>query len=125
MTNEKSKESKSEKQVEGDTDFSWDHEGLEPHSEPERPKPPRSPKLPRVPKSKIKDEQLPPKGCPRCKGDHEEKDCAKFLFRKGKEEIIPPKMEKQVPEANKSEKKPKEKWELTKESSPIDKDTEK
>ena len=120
MTNGESKESKSEKQVEGDTDLSWDHEGLEPHPEPERPKPPRSPKPPKVPKSKIKDEQLPSKVCPKCKGDHEEKDCTKFLFKKGKEDIDSPKMEKQVPEVNKSEKKSKEKWELTKEGKPID-----
>ena len=31
MTNRGSKESKSEKQVEGDNDLLWDHEGLEPH----------------------------------------------------------------------------------------------
>ena len=43
MTNGRSKGSKSEKQVEGDTDLSWDHEGLEPHPEPSKPKPPRSP----------------------------------------------------------------------------------
>ena len=81
-------------------------------------KPPRSLKPPRVPKSKIKDEQIPPKVCPKCKGDHEEKDCTKFLFKKGKEEIISPKIEKQVSEANKSEKK-------SKEGKPIGKDTEK
>ena len=34
LTNGGSKRSKSEKQVEGDTDLSWDHEGLEPHLEP-------------------------------------------------------------------------------------------
>ena len=48
MTNGGSKGSKSEKQVEGDTDLSWDHEGLEPHPEPSKPKPPRSLKPSRV-----------------------------------------------------------------------------
>ena len=39
MTNGGSKGSKSENQVEGDTDLLWDHEGLEPHLEPSKPKP--------------------------------------------------------------------------------------
>ena len=51
MTNGGSKGSKSEKQVEGDTDLSWDHEGLEPHPEPNKPKPPRSIKPSKVPRS--------------------------------------------------------------------------
>ena len=38
MTNGEPKGSKSEKQVEGDTELSWDHEGLEPHLEPSKPK---------------------------------------------------------------------------------------
>ena len=41
ITNRGSKGSKSEKPVEGDTDLSWDHEGLEPHPKPGEPKPPR------------------------------------------------------------------------------------
>ena len=49
MTYGGSKGSKGEKQVEGDTDLSWDHEGLEPHQEPSKPKPPRSPKPSKVP----------------------------------------------------------------------------
>ena len=40
ITNGGSKGSKSEKPVEGDTDLSWDHEGLEPHLKPGEPKPP-------------------------------------------------------------------------------------
>ena len=39
MTNEGSKGSKSEKQAEGETELSWDHEGLEPYPGPEKPKP--------------------------------------------------------------------------------------
>ena len=50
ITNGGSKGSKSEKHVEGDTDLSWDHEGLEPHPKPDEPKPPRDPKPLRVPK---------------------------------------------------------------------------
>ena len=33
-----------EKQTEGETELSWDHEGLEPYPCPEKPKPQRSPK---------------------------------------------------------------------------------
>ena len=57
MTNGGSKGSKSEKQVEGDTYLSWDHEGLEPHLEPSMPKPPRSPKSSRAPRPRVRDEQ--------------------------------------------------------------------
>ena len=39
ITNGGSKESKSEKSVEGDTDLLWDHEGLEPHPKPSEPNP--------------------------------------------------------------------------------------
>ena len=53
------KEVKVRKQVEGDTDLSWDHEGLEPHPEPSKPKPPRSPKPSKVPRSGAMDEQTP------------------------------------------------------------------
>ena len=39
MTNEGSKGSKSEKLAEGETELSWDHEGLEPYPGPGKPKP--------------------------------------------------------------------------------------
>ena len=51
MTSKGSKDSIGEKQMEGDTDLSWDHEGLDTppktgKTEPsESPKPPRSPKI--------------------------------------------------------------------------------
>ena len=68
MTNGGSKGSKIEKQVEGDTDLSWDHEGLEPHLEPSKPKPPRSPKSSGAPRPRVGDEQPPIKMCPKCRG---------------------------------------------------------
>ena len=37
ITNGGSKGSKSEKPIEGNTDLSWDHEGLEPHPKPGEP----------------------------------------------------------------------------------------
>ena len=70
MTDGGSKGSKSEKQVEGDSDLSWDHEGLEPHLEPSKLKPPRSPKSSRVPRPGAKDEQSPVKVWPKCRGNH-------------------------------------------------------
>ena len=44
ITSGESKGSKDEKQEEGETELSWDHEGLEPYPCPEKPKPQRSPK---------------------------------------------------------------------------------
>ena len=90
MTNVGSKGSKSEKQVEGDTDLSWDHEGLEPHLEPNKPKLPRSPKPSRVPRTRVRDEQSPVRICPKCRRNHDEKDCSKFLLReKGRSLYLP------------------------------------
>ena len=43
-TNGESKGSKDEKWAEGETELSWDHEGLEPYPCPEKPKLQRSPK---------------------------------------------------------------------------------
>ena len=90
ITNGGSKESKSEKPVEGDTDLSWDHEGLESHPKPDEPKPPRGPKPPRVPRTETKEEQTTVKICPKCKGNHDEKYCTKFLFKEGKKKSISP-----------------------------------
>ena len=82
ITNGGSKESKSEKPIERDTDLSWDHEGLEPHPKPGEPKPPRDPKPPRIPKTEIKEEQSSAKVCLKCKGNHDERDCTNFYLRK-------------------------------------------
>ena len=43
ITSGESKGSKDDKQAEGETELSWDHEGLEPYPWPEKPKPQRSP----------------------------------------------------------------------------------
>ena len=115
MTNGRSKGSKSEKQVEGDTDLSCDHEGLEPDPEPSKPKPPKSPKPSRVPRPEAKDEQTPVKICPKCRGNHEEKDCPKSLFKEEREEVIPTPPAKQSLQADKGEAKIEEKWDSVKE----------
>ena len=54
ITSGESRGSKDEKQAEGETDLSWDHEGLEPYPSPERPKPQRSPKEKGSPKANVK-----------------------------------------------------------------------
>ena len=110
LTNGASKESKSEKQVEGDTDLSWDHKGLEPHLEPSKPKPPRSPKPSRVPRPEAKDEQTPVKICPKCRESHDEKDCPKSLCKEERKEVTPPQLVKQSLQTDKSEAKVEEKW---------------
>ena len=83
-------EGQSEKPVEGDTDLSWNHEGLEPHPKPGEPKPPRDPKPPRIPKTETKEEQSSAKVCLKCKGNHDERDCTKFPFKKEKQGSISP-----------------------------------
>ena len=98
LTNGGSKGSKSEKQVEGYTELSWDHEGLEPHLEPSKPKPPRSPKPSRVPRPGTKDEQTPLKICPKSRGNHDEKDCPKRKKERKKERrLYPPTSETKPP----------------------------
>ena len=125
MTNGGSKRSKNEKQVEGVTDLSWDHEGLEPHLEPSKPKPPRSPIPSRVPRTRVEDKQSPVKTCPKCRENHDEKDCPKFLFKEKREKLMPPQSVKQNLQTDKSKAKVAEKWELVKKDSVIKKDTEK
>ena len=124
ITNGGSKGSKSEKPVEGDTDLSWDHEGLEPHPKPGEPKPPRDPRPPRTPKTETKEEQFSAKVCPKCKGNHNERDCTKFIFKKEKQGSISPQLIKSNPQVDKSETKVKEKWNPMERKSNIDKDTE-
>ena len=124
ITNGGSKESKSEKPIEGDTDLSWDHEGLEPHPKPGEPKPRRGPKPPRVPKTKTKEGQTPLKICPKCKGNHDEKECTKFLFKEGKQRFISPQPIKSNPQVDKSKTKVEEKWYPMKRNNDMDKDTE-
>ena len=125
ITNGGSKGSKSEKPVEGDTDLSWDHEGLEPHPKPGETKPPRDPKPPRTPKTKTKEEQSPAKVCPKCKGNHDEGDCTKFIFKKEKQGSMSPQQIKSNPQVDKSETKVKEKWNPMERNNNVDKDTEK
>ena len=98
ITNGGSKGSKSEKPIEGDTDLSWDHEGLEPHPKLGEPKPPRDFKPLRTPKTETKEEQSSAKVYPKCNGNHDERDCTKFIFKKEKQGSISPQPIKSNPQ---------------------------
>ena len=125
ITNGGLKGSKSEKPIEGDTDLSWDHEGLEPHPKPGEPKPPRDPKRPRTSNTETKEEQSFAKVCPKCKGNHDERDCTKFIFKKEKQGSMSPQPIKSNSQVDKSETKLKEKWNPKERKNKVDKDTEK
>ena len=125
ITNGGSKGSKSEKPVEGDTDLSWDHEGLEPHPKPGEPKPPRDSRPPRTPKTETGEKQTPAKVCPKCKGNHDKRDCTKFIFKEEKQGSVSPQPIKSDPQVDKSETKVKEKWNSMDENNNVDKDIEK
>ena len=90
MTSEGSKDSRGEKQMEGDTDLSWDHEGLDTPPKPgkiepsESPKPPRSPKVSKDPKVKGKYQVISTKECPKCKKNHGEGECLKAQAKESK-----------------------------------------
>ena len=86
MKNGGSKGSKSEKRVEGETELSWDHEGLEPYPGPEKPKPQRSPKGSKSPKQEV-NKRVSPKICPTCKRNHDEKDCIRIPSKKIEREL--------------------------------------
>ena len=58
ITSGESKGSKDGKQAEGETELSWDHEGLEPYPSPERPKPQRDPKVKGTPKENVKGNEI-------------------------------------------------------------------
>ena len=62
MTSGESKGSKDDKQAEGETELSWDHEGLEPYPSPERPKLQRGPKAKETPKENVKGNETLNKG---------------------------------------------------------------
>ena len=122
MENDKwgSKESKSEKQAEGETELSWDHEGLEPYPGPEKPKSQRSPRESKTLEKEI-DKSVSPKTCPKCKGKHDEKDCTKLPPKEVEKELPPPKDSREVPEGDKEDLGPK--WNFQKGETVIDKDT--
>ena len=85
------KGSKDEKQAEGETELSWDHEGLEPYPCPEKHKPQRSPKEKGTPTGKgegtLKED---PRG-------KESQEREKGSLRGAKEKLTSPKLNETTP----------------------------
>ena len=111
MKNGESKGSKSQKQAEGETELSWDYEGLEPYLGPEKPKSQRSHKDSK-PSEKEVDKRVSPKACCKCKGNHDEKDCTKISPEEVEKELPLLKDRKGVPEGDKENLGPK--WDFPK-----------
>ena len=87
ITSGESKGSKDEKQAEGETELSWDHEGLEPYPSPERPKPQRDPKEKGTPKENVKGNETLNRG-PKGKESQEE---GEEPLKRAKEKLASPK----------------------------------
>ena len=87
ITSGESKGSKDEKQVEGETELSWDHEGLEPYPSPERPKPQRDPKEKGTPKGNVKGNETLNRG-PKGKESQEK---GEEPLKRAKEKLVSPK----------------------------------
>ena len=118
ITSGESKGSKDDKQAEGETELSWDHEGLEPYPCPEKPKPQRSPKEKGTPiDSGKKDETLKrdPKG-------KESQGKEKEPLRIAKEKLTLPKLNETAPKE--LEKGSDLKWGHPKERNEVDRNTE-
>ena len=120
MTNGGSKGSKSEKQVEGETELSWDHEGLEPYPGPEKLKPQRSHKGYKPPEQEV-NKRVSPKVCLKCKRNHDKKDCIRISSAKIVRELPSPKDSKEVPEGDKEKLGPK--WKFQKGETVLNNDT--
>ena len=107
MTSEGSKDSKGEKLVEGDTDFSWEHKGLGPITKPHKDRLNKSPKLPRTPKGlkeKGKNEGTLKKGCPSSREDYNEGVYPELPLKQNEAGTIMPRDERQVCEIDKKDK---------------------
>ena len=84
ITSGESKGSKDEKQAEGETELSWDHEGLEPYPFPERPKPQRGPKIKETPKENVKGKETLNKGLGGKKSQEEKEE----PLKRAKENLV-------------------------------------
>ena len=118
ITSGESRGSKDEKQTEGETDLSWDHEGLEPYPSPERPKPQRDPKGKGTPKENVKGNETLNKGL-RGKESQEEKE---EHLKRAKEKLASPRPDETIP--RELEKNPDVKRGHPKEGNGVDRNTE-
>ena len=98
---------------------------MEPHPKHGEPKPPRDPRPPRTPKTETREKQSSDEICPKCKGNHDERDCMKFIFKKETSGSVSPQLIKSHPQVDKNETKVKEKWNSMDRKNNVDKDTEK
>ena len=118
ITSGESKGSRDERQVEGETELSWNHEGLEPYPSPERPKPQRDPKEREIPKENIITNDIQNRG-PKSGENQEE---GKGPLRRAEEKLILPKQEGITPK--RLERDTKTKRDHPKEGNGVDKNTE-
>ena len=118
ITSGESKGSKDEKQAEGETDLSWDHEGLEPYTSPERPKPQRVLKEKGTPEENIRRNETINRDL-RGKKSQEEKE---EPFKRAKENLVSPKPNETTPKE--LEKDSEVKRGHPKEGNGVDKNTE-
>ena len=118
ITSGESKGSKDEKQAEGETELSWDHEGLEPYPCPEKPKPQRSPKEKRTPTENGKRKGTLKKD-PRGKESQERE---REPVRRAKEKLTSPKLNETAPKE--LEKGSNLKWGYPEKRNGVDKNTE-
>ena len=118
ITSGESKGSKDEKQVEGETELSWDHEGLEPYPCPEKPKPHRNPKEKGTPTENGEREETLEKD-PRGK---ESQERGREPLRRAKEKLTSPKLDETAPKE--LEKGSNLKWGHPEERNGVDRNTE-
>ena len=118
ITSGESKGSKDDKQAEGETELSWDHEGLEPYPYPEKSKPQRSPKEKGTPTDKGKSGETL-KGDPKGEESQEEE---REPLKKAKEKPTSPKLDEIAPKE--LEKGSNLKWGHPKERNGGDRNTE-
>ena len=93
ITNGESKGSKDEKQAEGETELSWDHEGLQPYPCLEKPKPQRSPKEKGTPTENGKREETLKEG----PSGKESQDTKRESLTRAKEKLTSPKPDETAP----------------------------
>ena len=118
ITSGESKRSKDEKQAEGETELSWDHEGLETYPCPGKPKPQRSPKEKGTPVEKGKGSETLDRG-PKGKESQEK---GKEPLKRAKEKLVSPKPDETT--SKELEKESNLKWGHPKEGNRVDRNTE-
>ena len=126
ITSEESKGGKGEKLMEGDTDLSWDHEGLKPLPKAPKDKLNESPKpsrAPRVPKEGGNAEGTSRKGDPSLSGKYKEGKYPEPTHKENKVGMVDPQEKKQAPEIDKKDGKNGKGWDFESPENLVDKKT--